>query len=97
MSLTRRDVCLLPVLVAAGTAIPAIGAQDDSMPSTVLAFESMPVRGSDRAEMRTIIKGKLATGERVAVHETALPPNGSPHPPHQLMSMERVESFFKLV
>jgi mannose-6-phosphate isomerase-like protein (cupin superfamily) len=45
MSLTRRDVCsLLPMLVAAGTTIPAIGAQDDSMPSTVLAFESIPHR-----------------------------------------------------
>jgi len=83
MSLTRRNVCsLLPLLAAAGTGIPAIVAQDDSLPSAVFAFESMPVRGSEHAEVRTIMKGKLASGEHIEVHETTLPPNRSPHPPH---------------
>jgi quercetin dioxygenase-like cupin family protein len=89
MSLTRRKVCtLIPALVTAGTAIRALGTQDDSLPSAVFAFESMPVHDFDHAQMRTIMTGKLATGEHIEVHETTLPPNGSPHPPHHHVHSE---------
>lgn len=89
MTLTRREVCsLIPMLVAAGTAIPVLAAQDDPLASATFAFDSMPVQTSDHAQIRKIIKGKLATGEHMEVHETTLPPNGFPHPPHHHVHSE---------
>jgi quercetin dioxygenase-like cupin family protein len=87
MSLTRRGFCgLIPPLVAAG--VRALVAQDDSLPSATFAFESMPVQNLGDAQVRTIMKGKLATGEPIEAHETTLPPNQSPHPPHHHVHSE---------
>jgi mannose-6-phosphate isomerase-like protein (cupin superfamily) len=89
MAFTRRKVCtLIPALVTAGNAIPALAAQDDSLPSAGFAFESLPVQSSDHAQFRSILKGKLATGEHIEVHETTLPANGFPHPPHHHVHSE---------
>jgi quercetin dioxygenase-like cupin family protein len=89
MALTRRKACsLIPALVATGTGISAFAAQDDSLPSAIFAFENMPVQNSDHAQIRKITKGKLATGEHVEVHQTTLPPNGYPHPPHHHVHSE---------
>jgi quercetin dioxygenase-like cupin family protein len=89
MSLTRREVCrFIPALMAAGNAIPAFAAQDDSLPSATFPFGSMPVQDFDHAQMRKILKGKLATGELIEVHATTLPPNGYPHPPHRHLHSE---------
>ena len=83
MAITRREACgLIPVLVAAGTGIPHLAAQEGSLPSATFTFDDMPVQSSDHAEIRKIIKGRLATGEHIEAHETTLPPNGFPHPPH---------------
>jgi mannose-6-phosphate isomerase-like protein (cupin superfamily) len=89
MSLTRREICsLIPALVVAGTAVPALAAQDDPLPSATFAFESLPVQDSGHAQVRKIMKGRLATGEHIEVHETTLPPNGYPHPPHHHLHSE---------
>ena len=89
MELTRRNVCsLVPALLAAGTGICGSAAQDDSLPSAAVPFEPMPVSNSDHAQMRKIIRGRLATGEHIEAHETTLPPNGSPHPPHHHVHSE---------
>lgn len=89
MALTRREACaLIPALVATGTGIRGFAAQDDSLSSATFAFENMPVQNSDHAEVRKIIKGKLATGEHIEAHETTLPPNGFPHPPHHHVHSE---------
>jgi quercetin dioxygenase-like cupin family protein len=89
MSLTRREICrLIPAAMAAGNAIPAFAIQDDSLPSATFPFESMPVQDFDHARMRKIMKGKLATGEHIEAHETTLPPNGYPHPPHRHLHSE---------
>ena len=83
MSITRRELCcLLPVLLPAAAELPAFATSDESLPSATFAFDKMPVEAVDRAEFRPIMKGKLATGESVEVHETTLPPNGSPHAAH---------------
>ena len=89
MSLTRRKACsLIPALMVAGARISAGAAQDDSLPSATFPFENMPVQNSDHAQIRKIIKGKLATGEHIEAHQTTLPPNGSPHPPHHHVHSE---------
>jgi mannose-6-phosphate isomerase-like protein (cupin superfamily) len=89
MSLTRREICsLIPALVVAGTAAPVLAAQDDPLPSATFAFESLPVQDLGHAQVRKIMKGRLATGEHIEVHETTLPPNGSPHAPHHHLHSE---------
>jgi mannose-6-phosphate isomerase-like protein (cupin superfamily) len=79
---------LIPALVVAGTATPALALSDDSIPSATFAFESLPVQNSEHAQVRNILKGKLATGEHIEAHETILPPNGYPHPPHHHLHSE---------
>jgi mannose-6-phosphate isomerase-like protein (cupin superfamily) len=88
MGFTRREACtLIPALVA-GTGIPGFITQDDSLQSATFGFEEMHVQNSDHAQIRAIIKGKLATGEHIEAHETTLPPNGFPHPPHHHVHSE---------
>jgi quercetin dioxygenase-like cupin family protein len=82
-SLTRRTLCrLLPALLPAAWRLPTLAATDQSLSSATFSFDKMPVQTFDHAEMRRIIKGLLATGEHVEVHETTLPANGYPHAPH---------------
>jgi len=89
MSFTRREVCsLIPALVMAKTAFPVLAEQADSLPSATFVFESMPVQDSGHSQMRNIMKGRLATGEHIEAHETTLPPNGYPHPPHHHVHSE---------
>jgi len=75
---------LIPAILPSG----ASAAQDDSMPSAVYPFEKLPVRTPNGAEIRAVLKGKLATGESLEVHETMLPPGGMPHPPHHHVHSE---------
>jgi mannose-6-phosphate isomerase-like protein (cupin superfamily) len=84
MDLTRRELCsalfgaLLPVLLSAKDS----DQQAAALPSTMYPYDKLPVQTSNGAEFRTVLKGKLATGESLEVHETTLPPGGAPHPPH---------------
>lgn len=90
MTLTRRELCsvfpavLLPVLLREQDA----AAQQASLPSATYPFDSLPVQSSGNAEFRDVLKGKLATGESLEVHETTLPPGGAPHPPHHHVHSE---------
>jgi mannose-6-phosphate isomerase-like protein (cupin superfamily) len=90
MSVTRRELfSMLPVVL-----IPAIlqpedsKAQENPMPSATYPFEKLPVRTPNNAQIRDVLKGKLATGESLEVHETTLPPGGAPHPPHHHVHSE---------
>src|SRR5713226_9317920 len=84
MSLSRREMrwffpaALLPALIAENQA-----EQQPSLPSTMYPFNQLPIYMSDTAAIRSVLKGKLATGESLEVHETTLPPGGAPHPPHR--------------
>ncbi|HKW58014.1 MAG TPA: cupin domain-containing protein [Candidatus Acidoferrum sp.] len=89
MSVTRRAVlsalpagalsALLPELMHASFG----QTPQESLPSAVFAFDKLEVHHSGAAEMRSILKGRLATGEAVEVHETTLPAGAAPHPPHR--------------
>jgi mannose-6-phosphate isomerase-like protein (cupin superfamily) len=100
MSMTRRDVLqFLPVVSAsllttftALAAADSISAQSTAMtvlPSKAWTFEELRAdKSPDGAGFRPILKGKLATGEILEVHETMLPAGGMPHPPHHHVHSE---------
>ena len=83
MALTRRDIfALFPAVVPLAAALPAVTDAGTPLSSAAFEFDKLPVEARDHAEIRHIMKGKLATGESVEVHESTLPPNGYPHAPH---------------
>jgi mannose-6-phosphate isomerase-like protein (cupin superfamily) len=90
MPVTRRELCsILPaMLIPAILPSEASATQDESMPSAVYPFEKLPVRTPNGAQIRDVLKGKLATGESLEVHETTLPPGGMPHPAHHHVHSE---------
>jgi mannose-6-phosphate isomerase-like protein (cupin superfamily) len=85
MSMTRRELCLLlppAVLPALLIRLEAQSEQTGDLPSTMFPYDKLPLHSSNTAAIRPVLKGKLATGESVEVHETTLPPGGAPHAPH---------------
>ncbi len=89
MTITRREMCiLLPGLVPAAAALDAFAEAGNSLPSAEYPFDQLAVQILDHAEMRRVLKGKLATGEALEVHETTLPPGGAPHAPHHHVHSE---------
>src|SRR5271168_4010317 len=90
MHVTRRELCsMLPAtLIPALLPLGAAAQQDAAIPSAMYPFEKLPVRTPSNAEIRHVLKGKLATGESLEVHETTLPPGGAPHPAHHHVHTE---------
>jgi len=90
MFITRRDMCLLlpAVLFPAVIRPEDVAAQEGSMPSAMYPFEKLPIRTPKNAQIRDVLKGKLATGESLEVHETTLPPGVAPHAPHHHVHSE---------
>ncbi|MGB2897782.1 MAG: cupin domain-containing protein [Candidatus Acidiferrum sp.] len=90
MSITRRDLCLLlPAALVPAALRPAnAAAQEGTLPSAMYPFEKLPVRTPNNAQIRDVLKGKLATGEWLEVHETTLPPGGAPHAAHHHVHSE---------
>jgi mannose-6-phosphate isomerase-like protein (cupin superfamily) len=90
MSVTRRELCsMLPaVLIPAVFSSEAGAEQGQPIPSAMYPFEKLAVRTPNGAEIRDVLKGKLATGESLEVHETTLPPGGAPHAAHHHVHSE---------
>src|SRR5258707_915494 len=99
MSVTRRElfsmlpVALVPAILlpeeSRGQEMPEESAgKENAMPSAVYPFEKLPVRAPNGAQFRDVLKGKPAPGEPLEVHETTLPPGGTPHPPHHHVHSE---------
>jgi mannose-6-phosphate isomerase-like protein (cupin superfamily) len=62
--------------------------QKSPLPSAMYPFDKLPIRTPNNAQIRDVLKGKLATGESLEVHETTLPPGGAPHPAHHHVHSE---------
>jgi mannose-6-phosphate isomerase-like protein (cupin superfamily) len=98
MSTTRREALfLLSGLASSALALEGLSnqgssKQDNSLPSATYPFSELRVTNANGAEIRPVLKGKLATSESPAesleVHETTLPPGGMPHPAHHHVHSE---------
>ena len=78
MTWSRRELAFaLPALLSA-----SLAGQEQKIPSQVYVFDQLPVRHSGKLEYRPIVEGKTVDGCNFSVHESALPPNSEPHPPH---------------
>lgn len=83
MQLPRRDICaLLPgLLLSRGL----LSAESPALASAAFPFGDLKAHATDNgsAEICSIVKGSMPTGEQVELHETTLHPGASPHPPHR--------------
>jgi quercetin dioxygenase-like cupin family protein len=91
---TRRDLCFALAALGSLAAVPetleAQAAASTPFPepklihSELFPFDTLtPQPSANGGETRPVIRGNLATGEYVEVHETTLPPGQMPHPPHR--------------
>ncbi len=95
MSITRREMCaLIPAVLPLAAQLQAFG-QDNFLPSGAFPFDKAPMHvANNNAQVRLMMRGKLATGEGLEVHQTTLPPGGAPtafshHHPHSEMWLIR--------
>jgi len=89
MSATRREMLvLISGLVSSAVELKGLQNSDNSIPSRTYPFSEMPTSNGNGAAIRPVLKGKLATGESLEVHETTLPPGGMPHPAHHHVHSE---------
>ena len=78
--INRRELCsVLPFLALAN----GFAANDQVLSSTTFPFESLQAKTATGHTTRSVVNGKLATGEHVEVHETTLEPGQTPHAPHK--------------
>src|ERR1700761_1636548 len=89
-NLNRRELCVALSALAAmggGTAesqSPTATTEPVLAHSEIFSFDKLPLHTSANGRAsRAVIQGRLATGEFVEVHETALPAGQMPHPPHR--------------
>ena len=78
MILNRREMCLLlPAILP--IASQSAGSQENSLNSGAFHYDQLPLHiANNNAQIRMIMRGKLATGEGIEVHETTLSPGGAP-------------------
>lgn len=91
----RRDLCValaaLATLGSTGMQAQTTTTQENSGPgplrlvhSKIFPYDTLQAHTAAKGwESRDVLKGTLATGEFVEVHETTLAPGQMPHPPHR--------------
>ena len=77
--MTRRQLGRL----LGGAFLLRVPDEHKALPSKAYPFDQLPIQTSDGNQFRSIMRGPTATGEWIEVHETTLPPGGTPHPPHR--------------
>jgi quercetin dioxygenase-like cupin family protein len=102
-NLTRRDLCAsLPAFALFASAladgqtpvkdpVAALTAGPETIPphSHAFAYDQLPsFQNPSGAITRTVMQGKLPTGEFIEIHETALAAGQVPHPPHRHKNSE---------
>jgi mannose-6-phosphate isomerase-like protein (cupin superfamily) len=81
MSLNRRELCLLLPAVFPLITEGQAPAPESALTSGAFEFEHLPMHiANNNAQIRNVMRGKLATGEGIEVHETTLAAGGSPTP-----------------
>jgi mannose-6-phosphate isomerase-like protein (cupin superfamily) len=94
MTVTRREWCaaipamLAPTVLFSASAPPEAAAEGQVLPTAMYPFAKLIPRATNAGVIRDVLKGKLATGESVEVHETTLAPEAAPHPPHRHLHTE---------
>ena len=89
MSVTRRELCsILPAMLLPALLPSEAAAEASLLPSGMYPFEKLTARQSNSAAIRDVLKGRLATGELLEVHQTTLAPAAMPHPPHRHVHSE---------
>ena len=92
MPQSRRDLCLnLATLAALGTLSQSAPSQEGAgsaeprlLHSKLFPYDALvATHSANGGESRAVLRGNLATGEFVEVHETTLPAGQMPHPPHR--------------
>jgi len=93
MNLRWAVVCLAAVVGVGGSMANGQVAANASLPvmkdAMVYQLEEMPARKmANGGESRDSIRGRIATGEAVAVHESVLPVGSAPNPQHVIQHSE---------
>ena len=85
MSITRRNLMGMAPALALPAMFAALANADEAkvLPSAMFPFDKLPVNKGEGADYRSVMKGKLVTGESIEVHETTLGVGNMPHPPHR--------------
>ncbi len=97
-TLIRRDLCVALLAVAAmdgggvagaQTVVSAVSAPAVLSEPQVFPLDRMPVRKmANGGESRDVVRGALATGEAVSVHESMLAAGIPPNPQHKIQHSE---------
>lgn len=84
--LTRRDLVVAALALAAGTGIGHVASADSRPPvqaSTLFDWSAISVQQTGVGQYRQLMRAPTATLDELEIHATTLNPGQSSHPPHK--------------